>query len=690
MDSILRTVIIAQRNIELEEPYLIINENISPKLNEFLRSMENIKFEDGVYHTYYGGLKVIVNNFLVYWSAVINECFKDVDALSNRITKDELLELIDRSISIHENKHEEFVKCFFPVENPEDLDLFEDLENKYEIFQQGMATCRQEVVHYERQEQLDQFVIKNSELGARKKNEVFECAHTIMALCMAENLAKIRASLIEIRNRIQQNLCKLCDNHDNALSGMLDELYDKNKEKILITRQEHKLSVEEAEINNTIKNLRVKIEEHQIVNKSLHHIEDELKYWEKRLSEFEKIEHTILKLRAELRNTEEYEKTFKEMSDPKQRGTRRDCWAIMAENIKNRKEIINEKLVEASKALITFFAVRGQNRILYKDDIGSYIIDDFGHQVYLFDHGSDLRHVTCDGTFRQVKETDKYYFDVYGRYVFNEHGKKVYQCGPCTSTYDLGFDDLFVKTTLDCGHSEAKNPHCRMQFRDPMDIEVLPSVEPVDIRKSLPSEVVKYLWDNLSHILPDALYETGEKQPKNPIHLLSHSILRNKYTRTNEQLGQKRAEAMKYYNDIYTNRKEKAVIYYKAWKEKQVKPRKPEEFDDAESRAVYDAYVAHQHFTNWSSERDEREVNRARNELEVSNEGDEQSVVRGELKVTSEGDEFEVSRERNELEVSRELDDLEIYKKRNELEVSSEHDEPEVSSEGDKHEVPKY
>lgn len=37
---------------------------------------------------------------------------------------------------------------------------------------------------------------------------------------------------------------------------------------------------------------------------------------------------------------------------------------------------------------------------------------------------------------------------------------------------------------------------------------------------------------------------------------------------------------------------------YKAWKDKQVKPRKPEEFDDTESRAVYDAYKAHQQFTS--------------------------------------------------------------------------------------------
>lgn len=47
--------------------------------------------------------------------------------------------------------------------------------------------------------------------------------------------------------------------------------------------------------------------------------------------------------------------------------------------------------------------------------------------------------------------------------------------------------------------------------------------------ETLSPEVVKYLWDNLCHVLPDALYDTGEMLSKNPIHFLSHSILKNKY-----------------------------------------------------------------------------------------------------------------------------------------------------------------
>lgn len=63
-------------------------------------------------------------------------------------------------------------------------------------------------------------------------------------------MSKIRASLEEIKNRIQRNLQKLCDDRDSTLSSLLDELYDKNKEKIIITRQEHKRSVQEAEVSD--------------------------------------------------------------------------------------------------------------------------------------------------------------------------------------------------------------------------------------------------------------------------------------------------------------------------------------------------------------------------------------------------------------------------------------------------------
>lgn len=189
MSDVFRTVIIAQRNIELQEPYIVINENISPKLYEFLSTMQNTKFEDGAYHTYYGEIKVTVNNFLNYWSDIINECFKDVDTLCYRITKDVILALIDRTISVHKDKHEEFVNSFLPVQYPEETKIFEDLEIEYENFQQGMTKFRHEVVEYERQEQLDLFIIKHSELGTRRKNEVFEYSHTIMALCLTENVS---------------------------------------------------------------------------------------------------------------------------------------------------------------------------------------------------------------------------------------------------------------------------------------------------------------------------------------------------------------------------------------------------------------------------------------------------------------------------------------------------------------------
>lgn len=82
----------------------------------------------------------------------------------------------------------------------------------------------------------------------------------------------------------------------------------------------------------------------------------------------------------------------------------------------------------------------------------------------------------------QTNENEKYYYDVCGRHVLSEDGNKVYQIGPCTSTYELGTDDLLHKNTVDCGHSEIRNPLCKMQLKDPNDLEILPTVEPVDIR----------------------------------------------------------------------------------------------------------------------------------------------------------------------------------------------------------------
>lgn len=62
----------------------------------------------------------------------------------------------------------------------------------------------------------------------------------------------------------------------------------------------------------------------------------------------------------------------------------------------------------------------------------------------------------------------------------------MYQVAPCTSSYNLGNDDLLEKITGDCGHSENIRPDCRMQLKDPNDREILPHIENVDIRGNRP------------------------------------------------------------------------------------------------------------------------------------------------------------------------------------------------------------
>lgn len=92
-------------------------------------------------------------------------------------------------------------------------------------------------------------------------------------------------------------------------------------------------------------------------------------------------------------------------------------------------------------------------------------------------------------------------------------------------------------------------------------------------------------------------------------------------------MEQKRAEAAKYRENIYQERKDvrilkdndeyfffkssfinlkysacifqKAVAASKEWKSKQVKRRKPEESDDAEVQAAYGAHLACQEFINF-------------------------------------------------------------------------------------------
>ncbi|KAI5642991.1 hypothetical protein NE865_05032 [Phthorimaea operculella] len=552
----------------------------------YLQSLEDNKFIDGEYHKYCGEVKLIVNNFILYWEEIIMDCIKEADTLIHTLDKKGLLELVKNTKVLQGEKQEQFLQGFGHAENEGDKKILDDIHSRYQTFLTGIDEMEKHVNRFDLPEKTTEFLKEQLEVSISKKNATFELLHAYVAKILAKYSFRIRASFEEILKRLKDNLKKKQEEHAEQLNALREELYDTNKDRLMVSRQYKHLTSDMAEVNNAINKIQAKIERHQEERPFLK-LEEEVAYWEKKTAEFQQIEETVQKCDAELKRVNEYLERYNTMVCTEYPGSKKTAWENMGENYTRRKTFLERTLHDASRSIITFFAVPGQDRIIYKDDIGPYTIDEYGHQIYFLDYWKKVYHKTCTGQLVEIHDADKYYYDEVGRYKLDENGAKVYQLAACTSSYNLNDQGLLEKTSKDCGHSEVANRDCKMFPTNSNPVEVLPAYDQVDIKQTLTPEVAKYIWDSVAYILPDALHDTGIQRPNNPIYYLANRIMFHKYHKNNiPQLKKKMKEAEKYRANIYKERKEKAVAEALAYKAKQVQPRKPAESDDTENQQI--------------------------------------------------------------------------------------------------------
>ncbi|CAH0728166.1 unnamed protein product, partial [Brenthis ino] len=574
------------RDLCLNEPYIIIIDDIAPKLRHYIRLLDVIKFEDGSYHTYYGEIKDILNSFTDHWTEVMDAAIREADRISHSLTKSELLQMIEKTISMQEKKQLNFEKEFLLNENSSKNELFDNLQDKYTKYMERFHNIKDELKSLDKQDEIQTFAKEQCQISLKRENDIFAFTYNFISYKLSLVIDRIRVSLEEILNRFQNNVRTMEEISEVDLSHLLIRLYEKSKEHIILSRQDVRSSGDIAEVQRSMEILKDKIEETK--HMPMHRLQEECKYWTDKISEFQQIEETMKKVAAEEKNLLEQEKLLHELKKTEIPPAKTKCWENMEKKSKQRFEELCEMKLNAAKALSTFFSVRGPDRIYYTDAIGTYFVDEYGHQCYVFDHGLNSYHVDCDGNFIKKPETDPYFFDNNGRFIVTKDSEKFYQIGPCTSTYTIQ-NDLFVKHSKDCGHSEALKKDCRMEIKDHTDYVILPEVKPVDIKGKLSPEDAKYLWDTFGHILPDVLCDVAETKPKNPIHILAHKLLTYKYKTSNTEMSKKKEEARKY-------QEKKINALHKAWKSKQVKRRKPEESDDTMDRFVYNSYKNEQNF----------------------------------------------------------------------------------------------
>ncbi|CAK1553328.1 unnamed protein product [Leptosia nina] len=569
--------------------YLILHEDIVPKLKHYIKLIYYAEFKDGFYHTYYGELKKVVNSYSFHWIDVMDESIRVADKLYYNINRDNLLDLMERTIHMHNAKQVDFGRSFLPVESAEEKKIYEELEVMYNHFMINLLKLKEKLNALDTQEKVEEFAKEHFPLSLENKNSIFAFTYEYIALALAKNNNRIRVSLEEIYNRVRSNLSNIQEECNASLTSLLHQLYDKNKEHMTIFRQDIRSSLEIAEVQRSITIIKDRIEDSKHV--PTERLKEEVNYWREKVAEYKIIYETIRKLDGERESLSGAEVMYLEvLENPEIKYEPSDP---LGTDARHKIERLHELRMNAAKSLFTFFSVKGPDRKFYKDQIGTYYMDDYGHRVYFFNYGLNMYHTDCVGRYVNLKENDLYFYDTYGRYTV-KNGEKLYQIAPCSSLYRLE-NDIHVKVTQDCGHSDGYNKNCMMEIKDP-SIEILPVAKGIDIKGKLDTETVNYLWNNFGHILPDALHDVAKAQPKNPIHYLAHKILYHKYRRTSAEVEKEKQNAHEYREGIFRKRKGRAMKLSKSWKEKQVKPRKPEESDASLEWFAYSSHVAKQEF----------------------------------------------------------------------------------------------
>ncbi|XP_050685165.1 uncharacterized protein LOC126979720 isoform X2 [Leptidea sinapis] len=522
------------RRWTLAKTCLSINEDIDPSLCEYIRLLNDIKFTDGSYHTYYGDLKKVINSFTYHWSAVTDEGIKEADRLTHTATKEELKEKADRTLHLHKIMQVDFGKRFLPVKSPKEKEIYEEIE-----------------------------------------------------------IDKIKVSIEEIYKRIRANL-RLMEEQDSAsLSDLFDQLYDKNKEHLIISRQDVRSSLEIAEVRRSMDLIKDKIEDTK--QSQFDRIKHECLYWQQKVEELDVIFQNLKQLSASEEHLAKEERDFLNyLENPELIG---EPTIQLSDDIKSKLERLRNLKAMAAKALFTFFSVKGLDRKIYNDQIGAYFIDEYGHQVYFEDFGLKVTHINCKGETVQPDDNELYYYDYNGRYIQRD-GEILYQVAPCSSLYKLE-NDVRRKVTGDCGHSERPNEHCQVTLKNERRNVKYHKTEHVDIKETLKPEVVEYLWKEFGHILPLALHDVALAEPRNPIHYFAHKLLYHRYRHTTKELEKMKQEAQKFRQEIFEIRKDRAIAKSKKWRQSQVKHRKPEESDDTADWFSYNSHIAQQEFIRY-------------------------------------------------------------------------------------------
>lgn len=177
------------RRWTLESVYLILHEDIVPKLKHYIKLINDSEFKDGSYHTYYGDLKKIVNSYSFHWIDVMDKSMKIADKLCYNIDKERLLFIMERTIHMHQAKQVEFGRNFLPIQSPLEKQTYEEIESMYNGAMGKLFKLKETLQRFDTQEKVQTFANEHFQLSLQNKNTIFAFTYQYIALALVRNVS---------------------------------------------------------------------------------------------------------------------------------------------------------------------------------------------------------------------------------------------------------------------------------------------------------------------------------------------------------------------------------------------------------------------------------------------------------------------------------------------------------------------
>lgn len=165
--------------------------NLTPKLMEYVRLITEVKFQDGSYHTFYGEVKTIMTSFLNYFSQTIDEVIRKADKCSNEISKDDLMALVEQTISSHQSNQLEFGNCFLPITSTSKKLIYEEIEGQYNDYMKQVYEFQEKLERLHKQVNVDNFVKDHFEIAVKKTSEMLSYTYNYLAVMLTECVSSI-------------------------------------------------------------------------------------------------------------------------------------------------------------------------------------------------------------------------------------------------------------------------------------------------------------------------------------------------------------------------------------------------------------------------------------------------------------------------------------------------------------------